>query len=496
MKNINKISLLAFSLGLIFPGIAFAQTNVDPNFKPGNIISDEQILEYNSMNSNEIQRFLDDHNGFLSNYFTNNAHGTPNKSAAQIIYDASANNYDCEGVELSDNPNEEEKKSKCRHVNTVNPKFLLVLLQKEQSLVDEQSPKQSQLDWATGYGCPDGWACNPYYKGFGKQVNSAALQFRYYMDHPNSYNYKAGNTYTFANTDEEPTEVTIENTATAGLYNYTPHVFNGNYNFYKLWNKYFGENGEWTGKEKQISYPSGSLLKSKDSPRIWLIEDGQKMAFDNYGSFISRFNENKVITVNPELLENYATSTSIKYPNYSLIKTPDKKIYLLVDEKKRLISSDAVFKKIGFSKDEIIDGDLADLDAYATGTPLTATSTYAYGALIQNTKNGGVYYVSEDTKAPIIDKVLLKTKFNGRKIIKKTEKELAKYQTVAPIIFSDGELLKSSTNASVYLIDGGKKRPFASGQTFEDLGYKWENVITVSPQLLALYPQGENVIIN
>jgi len=498
MKNINKLGLLLLLGGLLLPALSHAQVgqaNIDPNFDPGNIISDQAILDYSSMNANDIQRFLDDHNGFLANYFTTNAHGTLNKSAAQIIYDASNNNYDCDGVTLSDTPTEAEKQAKCKIVNTVNPKFLLVLVQKEEGLVEDPAPQQSQLDWATGYGCPDNWSPNPYYKGFGKQINSAALQFRYYMDHPDQYNFKAGNTYTVTNTNADPSTITIENNVIAGLYNYTPHVYNGNYNFYKLWNKYFGPNGDWTNSEKQITYPSGTLLKSDKSAQIWLIDNGQKNPFANYGALISRFDTNKVVTVKSDILNNYATGTPIKYPNYSIIKTQDKKIWLLVDDKKRLIPSDAVFKKIGFSKDEIIDGTTADLATYSTSTSLSATSTYAYGALIQNTKNGGIYYVSEDTKAPVIDKVLLKTKFNGKAIIKKTDKELAKYTTVAPVLFDDGELLRSSTNPAVYLIDGGKKRSFASGQTFETLGYKWTNVITVSPQLLALYPNGDNLLI-
>ncbi|HQO11428.1 MAG TPA: hypothetical protein PK837_03425, partial [bacterium] len=57
----------------------------------------------------------------------------------------------------------------------------------------------------------------------------------------------------------------------------------------------------------------------------------------------------------------------------------------------------------------------------------------------------------------------------------------------------DGELLKSESSSTVYLIANGKKRPFLSGDGFERLGYKWSNIITVSPQLLYLYPHGEAI---
>ncbi|MFA4942691.1 MAG: hypothetical protein WC564_03595 [Patescibacteria group bacterium] len=486
MKKISKISLILALIFFFYPSNSFAQTTIDPEFNPGRIISDAEILNTDSMSLIEIQNFLNKQNSFLANYATYNSHGTPNKTAAEIIYEAATANYDCENVELSDTPTEAEKKLKCRAVNTVSPKFLLVLLQKEQSLISDTNPKQSQLDWATGYGCPDNWACNPYYKGFGKQVNSAALQFRYYMDHPNSYRYRAGNTYSFTNPygtiTNGPINVTVENTATAGLYNYTPHVFNGNYNFFKLWKKYFPKN--------QLVYPDGSLLKINGEVGVWLIDGGKKRPFLSRGALSSRFDEKKVITVGKEVLDNYEKGEAIKFPNYSIIKTPDKKRYLLVDNTKRLIVSETAFKNIGFNPDEIIEAPISDLAGYSDGQNLTSTSTNITGTLMQSTKNGGIYFVQDNTKAPLIDKILLSTKFKGKKIIKASETTLAKYTKIAPILFGNSELLKSSASPAVYLIDGGQKRPFSSGETFETLGYNWNNVITVSPQLLSLYPLG------
>jgi len=482
MKTITKIGLISALFIIFTPLSSFAQTEIDPEFNPGRIISDYEILNTNSMTLAEIQSFLDKQNSFLANYNTYNSHGTPNKSAAEIIYEAATANYDCDGIDLSDMPTEDEKKLKCRHVTTVNPKFLLVLLQKEQSLVGDTDPTQSQLDWATGYGCPDNWACNPYYKGFGKQVNSASLQFRYYMDHPDGYKYKAGSTYTFSNTDKEPMSVAVENTATAGLYNYTPHVFNGNYNFFKLWKRYFPKN--------PLVYPDGSLLRINGEVGVWLIDGGKKRPFTSRGALSSRFDEKKIIVVDKSVLDNYEKGDAIKFPNYSIIRTPDKKRYLLVDSAKRYIVSDEAFKKIGFNPEEIIDAPEADLAGYVDGPRLSATSTNILGNLMQNTKNGGIYFVQDNTKAPLVDKIFLNTKFKGKKIIKASENTLAKYTKVAPVLFGNGELLKSNASQAVYLIDGGQKRPFASGQTFETLGYNWNNVITVSPQLLSLYPLG------
>lgn len=484
------------------PAITSAQTATDPNFNPNSIITDEEMLDASSLTLEDIKKFLRDNGSYLADYYTLNAYGQ-SQSAAEIIYNASNNNYDCEDADLSDSPTAAERQQKCRQITTINPKALLVLLQKEQSLVGDTAPKQSQLDWATGYGCPDNLACNPYYKGFGKQVNSAALQFLAYIKEPERYkNFQVGKTYIAKNkyyklvpveqadsdtlNCPDAIKVTPANQATASLYIYTPHIFNGNYNFYHLWQTYF----------PVLSYPNGTLLQSRSDGGIWLIENNKKRPFSSKSAFSSRFSESKVIVVDRSVLDSYEKGPAIKFPNYSILRLPDKKLYLIVDDKKRLFANTQAFKHFGFNTEEILDAQPEDLAGYRDGQPLTATSTYAYGALLQDKKTGGVYWVDEGTKAPLIDKVLLQTKFKGKKIIKATEADLAKYKKIDPVLLDNGELLRTKDDTAVFLIDGGQKRPFTSGEIFEKLGYDWKNVITVSPQLLYLYPNGTPITLS
>ena len=453
---------------------ASAQAAFDPNY----ILSDAEMLDAGSMTLEDIKTFLREKNGFLATYSTADADGHI-KTAAEIIYEA-ANNYDCDGIALSDNPTREEKKRKCAPV-TVNPKMLLALLQKEQSLVEDPSPKQSQLDWATGYGCPDGAACSPRWQGFGKQLNSASLQFYDYMQSPQRYTYKAGQTYTVSNAKDMPASViTPKNRATAALYNYTPHVYWGNYNFYVLWRRYF-----------TVHYPNGSLLQARGEVGVWLIQNGKKRPFLTRGALTTRYDAAKIISVEKSELDAYPVGAPVKFPQYSLVRSPRGTIFLLVDDARRGFASSEAFRLIGYNPAEVMDASWEDINAYAEGPPITASSTYPTGALLQDKTTGGVYWVTEGAKAPLWDAVLLKTKFRGKAVVPETPEKLATYETVPPVIFGDGELLKSSAAPSVYVIENGKKRPIASAAVFTGLGYRWENIVTVSPKLLALYPFGE-----
>jgi len=448
--------LLAFCLVFISAKSALAEDNFNPNY----IIGDSEILDSTAMSLEEIRELLALKGGYLANYSAPNPDGVIMK-AADIIYDRAI-------------------------TNKVNPKFLIVLLQKEQSLIEEASPTQTQLDWATGYGCPDGASCNVRWQGFWKQVNSASLQFRDYMDNPQLYTYKAGQTYTFSNPystiKNETTLVTPANQATAALYNYTPHVYNGNYNFYKIWQRYFTR-----------SYYDGSLLQADGEPGVWLIENGKKRPFTTKSALTSRYDLNKILIVNKSDLDKYPTGAPIKFQNYSLVRSPGGTIFLLVDNKRHGFATSEAFKKIGYNPEEVINSSWEDLNGYEEGKPLTATSTYPTGALLQDKTTGGVYWVYEGTKAPILDSIFLKTKFKNKKIIPVAKAELDDYTTVNPILFGDGELLKSSNSPAVYLISDGQKLPVTSGEVFEDLGYKWANIITVSPKVLYYYPEGEPI---
>lgn len=479
IKNFLFIALVAMFFALP------TNAQVDPDFNPGMIISDAELLNHNGMNLSQIQSFLEKHGSYLANYKTLNAHGTL-KSAAEIIYEAATSNYDCRDANLSDNPTEAEKQMLCKRITTVNPRFLLVLLQKEASLVEDRNPSQGRLDWATGYGCPDNWTCNPYYKGFGKQVNSASLQFLAYMNSPQRYNFRAGGTYTFNNPfgtiSQEKMTVTIENQATAALYNYTPHVFNGNYNVYRLYQRYF--------PQRTARYPNGSLLQAKNEPGVWLIQEGQKRPFLSQVALTSRYDLNKILIVDPIELEAYDKGNPISLPNYSIVKSPEGSLYLIVGDQKRMFANNEVFRSFGFNPAEIIEVSSQDLSYYKEGEQLTASSMYPTGALLQDPRSGGVYFVENGYKSPISDRIFLETIYRNRQILKVSAEEIDRYPAKAPVKFPDGELLKSNSANTVYLIANGYKRPFLSGDDFENMGYQWSNIIDVSPQILHPYPTG------
>ena len=142
----------------------------------------------------------------------------------------------------------------------INPRVLIVMLQKEQSLVTHTWPSAWRYDKALGQGCPDDAACNPAYVGFFHQIYGAARQMQTYMEGKYFTWYAPGKTWNLLyhpNRACGTSPVFIANKATSALYYYTPYQPNaaalragygsgdscssyGNRNFYNYFTDWFG----------------------------------------------------------------------------------------------------------------------------------------------------------------------------------------------------------------------------------------------------------------
>lgn len=265
-------------------------------FRAGNIMSDAVMSDNTTMSVDDIQRFLKSKNScndtrlYLSShkYDYLNMDGNSNhhvkdghfvcmadenfdgESAAQIIWQAGQDYH-------------------------INPQVLIVLLQKEQSLVTDTLPRSGQYRAATGYGCPDTAACDAKYYGFKNQVRNAAALFHSVLSGGWS-NYNIGWNYIkYGPNCGEGSDVYIENRATASLYRYTPYQPSdavlggysstsdpcsayGNRNFYAFFTDWFGSTQ--VTKNYVPVYPSDLYLPEDRTYQI-VTNSGRYLGFDD-----------------------------------------------------------------------------------------------------------------------------------------------------------------------------------------------------------------------
>jgi len=456
MKLKSKVCI--FLLISIVASPVVSAASFDKNY----IISDEQMTDYQSMGMFDIIQFIKNKGGTLyTKRFLDETDGKM-KSAPALIYEHSLE-------------------------NKINPQVVLVTLQKEQSLVDNFNPSQYNYDWATGWAVCDGCSLSDpkvlKYKGFAKQVEGAASGFRWYLD---QYDSNKNKWLIWPNkaTTIDGEVVVPANQATAALYNYTPH-FHGNENFNRLWSDWF-----------QLAYPDGSLLWAEGEDDVWVIQDGYRRTFKSRAVLESRYNYDNLMTVSKSEIDMYPQGSEIKFSNYSLLRSPSGAIYLLVDDEKRWIESMEVFKTLGLNLQEVEEASDEDLSDYENGTNLTLADAYPAGALLQDKQTGGVFFVKDGVRKPIIDRTILDINYSNYTIMQATQEELEKYSRQSPAKIKDGTLVKADNGNTIYVISDGTRRPISSPQTFNGMGYKWDNVKVVPEKVVDLHEIGESVAIN
>jgi hypothetical protein len=428
-------------------------------FNPHLIITDGEMRDYRAMSFSQIYEFLLEKGGFAQCFDVDPMDGLL-KGTAQLVDDA-AKRYE------------------------INPKYILALLQKESGVIESSKPSQKMLDWAAGYalcdGCSKSNTLAQKYKGLGKQIDVGAGWMDWYMDNVTTLTYmiQPGKS---AKIDR--TSVTPANLVTAALYNYTPHL-HGNRLLWSIWNRWWGTDG--------LEIPDGTLVRNEKTGATALIQAGKFRPITKASIVETRFKSANIIDVNPydfsELEKNMGRP--VKFADLSLIKTEDGSIWLLKGDTKRKIASQEVFAAIGFNPEEVEDAASSDLDDYLEGEEITRDSAYPTGQLVQDKATGGVYYAEAGVKHPLWDKALLAANYKGEKLIKLGADELGGLEVGEPVKFRDGTLVRSTDDATVFVISAGKKLPIMTEETFVAFGYDWDKILFAGQKIIDLHETGE-----
>ncbi|WP_243226991.1 hypothetical protein [Microbacterium sp. CIAB417] len=255
------VAVVASLSAVILPPAAPAAVAADASsFQDGYLISDRNFFDSQSMTASDAQAFL---NSKLSSCAGSNGMPCLKDYVAQSTPAMPANNY-CNAYS-GGTMTAAQLVVAVAQACGINPKVILVMLQKEQGLVTASSPTPRNYSAALGQGCPDGAACDPQFAGFFYQIYGAAKQFQVYIKNPRSFGYQLGwNNILYQATPPDNNRVCgtkrvyIQNDATRALYIYTPYTPNqaalnnlygtgdfcssyGNRNFWRLYTDWFGD---------------------------------------------------------------------------------------------------------------------------------------------------------------------------------------------------------------------------------------------------------------
>ncbi len=276
------------------------QATTGSAFDPGNIITDAVFYNVASMSVEQVRAFLRaEGEGCTGDWCLKNLRlTTPNQPADQY----------CAAYQGGTNEDAATVIVKFSTACGINPQVMLTTLQKESGLLGKNGVTQASYNAAWGWHCPDtgpgGSAnCDPRYAGFFNQGYGMAKQWSRYRVDPQKYNYQAGETvdilWNVVESGCGSAPVTIQNTATASLYNYTPYQPNaaalaaypgtgdscsayGNRNFFYLFRKYFGATGGGASTSASPAVlATGTELTIPAGPYVSAALAGQKITAPN-----------------------------------------------------------------------------------------------------------------------------------------------------------------------------------------------------------------------
>lgn len=486
MRTTSIILLLL----IIIPATVFAQQPIDPAFNPGLLISDEAFSDVGTFGSAaNIQKFLELRSSVLAN--TSPEFKTllrepdtltkvgledpqPNlgrlRTAAELIYDSSVS-------------------------KGLNPQVVLVMLQKEQSLINgnfsSEDSLQRALDRAVGFGCPDYEGCGDIFLGFYRQLfgtfdasgsrwlGAAASLMKSFraevggvrvgrgpmvdasgqtFGRPVVRTARRGDTIILDNTTNgyagvaSTQSVTLQNFSTPALYRYTPHVFNGNYNFWKFYSTWF-------------KYPNGTVIQRVGDTAIFVIDNGSKRQFFAFVATQRKINSATIVAVSQTEFDSYILEKPMPPLDGTLIKGDTTAAIYLISETKKHIISYPVFVQRKFSFANVITLPQAEVDSYDSGSILPPLD----GSLITGELDKTVYLVESGLKRPISYEVFIARKYSFAKLMKLTDAEVAGIGSGPFVYPPDAMAINLKGDSGIYWFKDGQKR-FVSAFVYKQRG--------------------------
>lgn len=260
-----------------------SEAAVASQFDPGLIISDSVFYDFGTMTPSQIQAFL--------------VSKAPAACAENLIGPKCIKDYRmdtqavtgesgrCASMPARTNQSAAEIIYYVARACGINPKVLIVTLQKEQGLIQSSNPSQRMYDFALGMSCPDTPSgCSKADAGFFWQLYKGAGQLQWYGDSRGSFTYLRVGTdikrdYQANMSSCGYRTFRLKSQATAALYYYTPYTPNdaalanlygegnscsayGNRNFWRFYTDWFGS-----------TIGGGFLLKSETSGTYLIVEN-------------------------------------------------------------------------------------------------------------------------------------------------------------------------------------------------------------------------------
>ncbi|MEA1937117.1 MAG: hypothetical protein U9N04_03325 [Patescibacteria group bacterium] len=228
--------------------------------------------------------------------------------------------------------------------------------------------------------------------------------------------------------------------------------------------------------------PNRSLIRVKGKDKVYMVEDGVKQWIPSKAVLYSNgLSFGNVEEVEQEEADTYGDAEEVCYADGTMVRGKGKmKVYVIANGEKRHIESKEAFELLGYNWDKVVDVPVETLGLYRLGTVMKSNSIHPEGALIREKGTDTVYLIEGGKRKPISTQSIFNARrLNWDKVLVIKKAQMAKFQSGANLQYPDGALVKDPDD-KVYKIDHGEKRWIRSGDDLTGAGYSADDIISVT----------------
>ena len=227
--------------------------------------------------------------------------------------------------------------------------------------------------------------------------------------------------------------------------------------------------------------PNRSLIRVKNKLAVYIVEDGIKQPIPSPEVLISQgltFDDVEVIEQDES--DTYADGDAVCYADGSIVQEEGKlEVYVVADGEKKHIQDVPSFEALGYNWSSIVKVKPGVLGLYRIRTALKFNSVHPEGALIREVGNPTVYLIEGGKKKPISSlNIFNARRLDWNKVLVVGKAQIDKFEIGANLQYPDGSLLEDPSG-KVYKMDQGKKRWVRSSDDLTGAGYSAEKIIKV-----------------
>src|SRR5680860_708781 len=237
---------------------------------------------------------------------------------------------------------------------------------------------------------------------------------------------------------------------------------------------------------KKLSYPDNTLVKATDSPAVYIVQDAKRKEFTSAVLFEkSGYDWKNIISIERGELNSYPQNGKVLYPDGLLIKSVDSPtVYLLESKKRREITSENLLKILGYAWNDIISVDPVEMKDYQVGKEMV----YPDGTLIQRAGFPIIFRIENGKRKEFTSQDLFEAINSKISDIQTLEREeFLLYKNGGYVHYPDNTLIREVGNDGVYIIKKGEIQKIKSLEEFQTAGYQWSKVIDISKTEMNLY---------